>query len=31
MEELVRKETKTQGVMELLSLKVIEEGDIEIS
>uniref|UniRef100_A0A7E4USX8 Ribosome maturation protein SBDS n=1 Tax=Panagrellus redivivus TaxID=6233 RepID=A0A7E4USX8_PANRE len=31
MEELIRKETKSKGVLELLSLKVVNEGEIEIS
>ncbi|VDM46513.1 unnamed protein product [Toxocara canis] len=31
IDELLRKETKNNGRMELLSLKVINEGDIEIS
>jgi ribosome maturation protein SDO1 len=31
MEELVRQETKNHGTLELLSLKVVNEGEIEIS
>uniref|UniRef100_A0AC34RSG1 Ribosome maturation protein SBDS n=1 Tax=Panagrolaimus sp. JU765 TaxID=591449 RepID=A0AC34RSG1_9BILA len=30
-EELIRKETKNEGVLELLSLKVVNEGEVEIS
>ena len=30
-EELIRKETKNEGALELLSLKVVNEGEIEIS
>lgn len=30
-EELIRKETKSEGTLELLSLKVVNEGEIEIS
>ncbi|KAE9556738.1 hypothetical protein FO519_000144 [Halicephalobus sp. NKZ332] len=30
-EELIRKETRSEGTLELLSLKVVNEGEIEIS
>lgn len=31
VEELVRQETKNHGQLELLSLKVVNEGEVEIS